>query len=132
MTPTQNHFTSTSHFQPTRIPSNTRTSATPKAAHGGSELQQQAVPRIAQNLEGAHLVVDLRELDEDRQRQAKQRVADHRPAAAKVFVGTDRRDESLPRVFIHVHCQTEADDVTGDAINQYGVCFSLYVNNIRI
>lgn len=51
----------------------------------------------------SYLVVDLYKLDEDRQRQAEENVADHHPASAKVFVDTDRRDESPPRLFISKH-----------------------------
>lgn len=50
-----------------------------------------------------YLVVDLYELDEDGQRHAEEHVADHHPAAAKVFVDADRRDEPLPRIFIGIH-----------------------------
>lgn len=44
----------------------------------------------------AHLVVDLNDLDEDRERQTEEHVGHHGPAAGELFVHTDRRNEPLP------------------------------------
>lgn len=58
----------------------------------------------------AHLIIHLCELNEDRERQAEEQVTNHRPATAKLLVYTDRRYESLPRLFINIHYQTQAED----------------------
>lgn len=55
----------------------------------------------------AHLIIDLCDLNEDRERQAEEQVANHRPAAAKVLMYSDGRHESLPRVFISKHYQRQ-------------------------
>lgn len=44
----------------------------------------------------AHLIIDLYDLYEDRERQAEEQVTNHRPAAVKLLVYTHRRHESLP------------------------------------
>lgn len=57
----------------------------------------------------AHLIIDLYDLNEDGERQAEEQVADHRPAASKLLVYTDRRHEFLPRLFINVHYQRQTE-----------------------
>ncbi len=66
----------------------------------------------------AHLVIDLYNLNEDRERQAKEQVANLRPAVAVLLVHRDRRQESLPRLFLNIHCQRQRDGYRKIKVNR--------------
>lgn len=61
-----------------------------------------------------HLISNLNNLHKNRKRQTEEQVAHHRPAAAVLLVNTDRRDESLPGVFIEIDYQCHTGNKKGE------------------